>query len=120
MKTNDELPEKFRINPAGLPQSPWDQGATRVVSTPGTTNRELSSSPAVAIPGGEKISHAELAAYSDRPDRDYGGAGKANIPDPSFPTGPTGPSRTRPESGQGGSTGLPAVPGEKAWGGQRG
>ncbi len=42
------------------------------------------ASPVPSQPGGEKISHAELAAYSNRPDRDYNGAGRAEHDIPAF------------------------------------
>jgi hypothetical protein len=83
MKTMDELPESIRASSFrnGLPQSPWDQGPTTV--TPGPSLTTYGRAPdAVPIPGGEQISKAELADYSNRPDRNYAGAGRAAMPEP--------------------------------------
>jgi hypothetical protein len=81
MKTTDELPDS--VNPSqfrnGLPQSPWDQGPTTVVSGGSETHADKGTR-SVPIPGGEQIGRETLAAYSNRPDRDYAGAGRASMP----------------------------------------
>lgn len=94
MKTMDELPEQIRPSSliAGVPQSPWDQGPTNLSggSKPGN-----SASPVPSQPGGSSISKPELADYSNRPDRNYNGAGRATMPEPA---GTAGMPRPQPVS----------------------
>ena len=50
-----------------------------------TSKSGNSPAPVPSQSGGEKISKADLASYSDRPDRNYYSAGRAAIPAPFDP-----------------------------------
>jgi hypothetical protein len=88
MKTLDELPEKFTHDDIRAANAKhWDQrhafrdqfGSVAPTQAPLESKSGNTASPVPSQPGGEKISKAELASYSDRPDRNYRGAGRSAL-----------------------------------------
>lgn len=92
-KVNDELPERLSHDDLRAASAKhWEQPggstfsngvpATPPVPAPLRSKPVNTAAPVPSQPGGERYSHAELASYSSRPDRNYRGAGNADLPAP--------------------------------------
>ena len=73
MKTMDELPEQYTH--AQIREHKQDSWWNGNQPPQGSNKSGNAASPVPSQPGGEHISKAELADYSNRPDRNYAGAG---------------------------------------------